>query len=80
MSKKDRSLANSRAEAQRIYYQRREILRLQQENTNLKQRIDKAIEYIDKESSYYETYRGILDNRNVNYLLEILKGEKVSKK
>lgn len=37
MSKKDRSLANSRDEAKKIYYQRKEINKLQQENQKLKE-------------------------------------------
>lgn len=39
MSKKDRSLANSRDEAKKIYYQRKEINRLQQENQQLNQQL-----------------------------------------
>lgn len=35
MNKKQRSLANSRSEAQRIYYQRKEIKRLKKENKYL---------------------------------------------
>lgn len=36
MSKKDRSIDNMRSEAQRIYYQRQQINRLEQENKQLK--------------------------------------------
>lgn len=44
MSKKDRSLANSRDEAKKIYYQRKEINRLQQENQQLKEDYDCAFQ------------------------------------
>ena len=37
MSKKDRSIAHMRSEAQRIYYQRQQIKRLEQENKQLKE-------------------------------------------
>lgn len=52
--------------------------KLQTENQQLKQRIDKAIDYIEKEtiySNYDNTFRGILDGRNVNVLLRILNGD-----
>lgn len=39
MNKRDRSIANMRSEAQKIYYQRQEIKRLQEENQELKERI-----------------------------------------
>lgn len=53
MNKRDRSIANMRSEAKKIYYQRQEIKRnelkikqLQQELTDYKERNEKAIEYI----------------------------------
>lgn len=39
LNKKDRSIYGSRAEAQKIYHQRNEIKRLQQENQQLKMQI-----------------------------------------
>jgi hypothetical protein len=40
MSHKDRSIANMRQEAKRIYHQRREIKRLQQEIVQLKEALE----------------------------------------
>lgn len=40
MNQKQRSLANSRSEAQKIYYQRKEIKRLQQGIEELKTKLD----------------------------------------
>lgn len=54
MSHRDRSIANMRCEAKRIYNQRRYINKLEKDLTNqnnknreLQQKIDKAIEYIE---------------------------------
>ena len=51
---------------------------LQQEKQKLEDRINKAIEYIEKETiynDYNEVYRGLLDGRNANELLRILNGK-----
>lgn len=40
MSHKDRSIANMRCEAKKIYHQRREINRLVSENNTLKEKIE----------------------------------------
>lgn len=45
MSHKDRSIANSRTEAKRIYHQRREINKLQQEIEHLKETITNIRNY-----------------------------------
>lgn len=45
MSKRDRSIANMRSEAQRIYYQRQEIKRLEKENKQLKDLIDTILNF-----------------------------------
>lgn len=83
MNKRDRSIANMRSEAQRIYYQRQEIKRLQQENDKLKQQakkqkevIDKAIEYINKhdDGCYTDiTCKCKVAELNITKLLNILK-------
>ena len=68
------------------------IKQLQQENQELKDRIDKAIEYIEKDTRWFDseyasiygtlcTCAGAKDNRlevmvNPSNLLEILKGDK----
>lgn len=84
MNKKTRSLINTRYEAQKIYYQRKEIKRKEKEIKELnnvkefykrrsldyKQRIDKAIEYILNNMQYDDN---IDDNWvMINDLLNIL--------
>ena len=65
VNKKNRSLWGSRSEAQRIYYQRQTIKRLEQENNLLKQQRQELRSWLEeyKENSYglgsYET--GISD-------------------
>ena len=44
MNKRDRSMANSRSEAKRIFNQRQAIRRLERENQKLKNSINKAVE------------------------------------
>lgn len=51
---------------------------LQQENEQLKNKIDKAIEYIKERTEfnqYSEVYPSVLDAREVKEILKILKGE-----
>ena len=53
---------------------------LEKQNQELHNKIKKAIEYIEKETiynNYNEIYRGLLDSRNVNYLLKLLKDSDV---
>ena len=65
VNKKNRSLWGSRSEAQRIYYQRQTIKRLEQENNQLKEQRQELRSWLEeyKENSYglgsYET--GISD-------------------
>lgn len=61
MSKRDRSIANMRSEAQRIYYQRQKIKRLEKENKQLKDNWNKLKEYlhnVDVVVDYSENYDG----------------------
>lgn len=44
MSHRDRSIANTRCEAKRIYHQRKHINRIEKDKKELQQRIDKEIE------------------------------------
>ena len=52
MNKRDRSMANSRSEAKRIFNQRQAIRRLERENKNLKDSINKAVEIIKNDWDY----------------------------
>lgn len=89
-NKKTRSLWGSRSEAQKIYYQRQEIKRLEKENEKLnhykllyqkvKERNDKAIEYIEHFSKDSEIrIYGIPETKvfigDIGQLFEILKGD-----
>lgn len=83
MNKKTRSLYGSREEAQRIYYQRQRIKtqqniidKLQQENSQLKEKIEKAIEYIEKNKLNTNKISEMLCGSEVMTLLEVLKGDK----
>ena len=72
MSKKDRSLANSRDEAKKIYYQRKEINRLQQENQQLKEQLENAsknyTKYIQERDNVLDEIREvIIELRNIIY-------------
>lgn len=49
MSHRDRSIANTRCEAKRIYHQRKHINRIEKDKKELQQRIDKAMEFIEGE-------------------------------
>ena len=61
MSKKDRSLANSRDESKKIYYQRKEINRLQQENQQLKEELQKANDTLDTHNELIRYHKSVLD-------------------
>ena len=64
-NKKNRSLWGSRSEAQRIYYQRQTIKRLEQENARLKDKIEKSIDkleyYNSGEDLWYVPIQDIID-------------------
>lgn len=70
VNKKNRSLWNTRYEAQKIYYQRREINKLNNKNKDLQQRIDKAIFFI---STTFDNY--LVDEYIKNNLLKTLRGD-----
>lgn len=72
MNKRDRSVANMRSEAQKIYHQRNEIKRLEKENKKQKEIIDKAIKYVNNHI-YQETFDGYMDSYELKKLLDILK-------
>ena len=86
MNKKTRSLINTRYEAQKIYYQRKEIKRKEKEIKELnnvkefykrrsldyKSRCEKAIEYINVPEKWYKNEEYTLINRTS--LLNILQG------
>ena len=60
MNKKERSLANSRSEAQRIYYQRQELKRVKQElqrKDNVINELKSDLEYYKKEEELYINYQ-----------------------
>ena len=67
MSHKSRNIANSRYEAQRIYYQRKEINRLIQEKEKFRLRCFKALKFIR------DNY-GVLDKYEIDVLDDILNG------
>ena len=52
MSHRDRSIANMRCEAKRIYNQRRYINKLEKDKKELQQRIDNTTEYIQELLGY----------------------------
>lgn len=68
MSKRDRSIANMRSEAQRIYYQRQKIKRLEKENKQLKDNWNKLKKYLIND----------INNRNGNRVVEYEDSRKVS--
>lgn len=69
MSKRDRSIANMRSEAQRIYYQRQEIKRLEKENKQLKEVIDNIKSDIQNDIDGFIT---INEHGSCNDILELL--------
>lgn len=63
LNKKDSSIYGSRAEAQRIYHQRNEIKRLQQENQQLKIQISaREEEYKKLENNWNELKKWLEEN------------------
>lgn len=56
-NKKTRSLWGSRSEAQRIYYQRQTIKRLEKENNQLKEQRQELRRWLEKETSTFGSYR-----------------------
>lgn len=54
MNKRDRSVANMRSEAQKIYHQRNEIKRLEKENKILEEVIDKINHILNNQINYRE--------------------------
>lgn len=57
VNKKNRSLWGSRSEAQRIYYQRQTIKRLEKENNQLKEQKQELRRWLEKEVSTFGSYR-----------------------
>ena len=56
VNKKNRSLWGSRSEAQRIYYQRQTIKRLEKENNQLKEQRQELRNWLEEELSKSDTY------------------------
>lgn len=73
-NKRNRSLSGSRSEAVRIYNQRRRINQLENENQQLKENIQIAIEFIDQELQYHLSpfeYKQV--DEDINTLIGILR-------
>ena len=81
MSHRDRSIANMRCEAKRIYNQRRYINKLERDKKILQDKIDKATKFIEMEVGImprlYGGYmaRDELTKVGIGELYEILKGD-----
>lgn len=79
MSKRDRSIANMRSEAQRIYYQRQKIKRLEKENKQLKDNWNKlkkdlelVVDYgLGDESSKWDKIYGEYAKSTLKFMQEL---------
>lgn len=73
MSHRDRSIANMRCEAKRIYNQRRYINKLEKDKKELQQRIDKAIGNWNTLKRYFEFLKINTTGGNKEFMEDILK-------
>jgi hypothetical protein len=70
VNKKNRSLWGSRSEAQRIYYQRQTIKRLEKENNQLKEQIIKLKLSNKYKNILYDLKEWLEEEMNKNFLIK----------
>lgn len=75
MSHRDRSIANMRCEAKRIYNQRRYINKLEKDKKDLQGRLDKVkIEISSLMSRYFYEKDFCIENTHLDKILQMLDG------